>query len=232
MAGLGTRSAARIGVAGPAAAGPFDRPGTGRITLGPMELTLVRHARPRQIEDAAGPADPALTEIGHRQARALAGWMAAEPIDALYVSPLTRARQTAEPLERLVGIEAVVVDGVREYDADGSSYVPLEVLRQDKHAWRAYLAQEETADHSSFAAEVGESIEKMVAEHPGRAVTVICHGGVINVWASLVLGTEPRMFFEPHYTSVNRFRAASTGERSIVSLNETGHLRGHPDLRT
>ncbi|SVB92284.1 uncharacterized protein METZ01_LOCUS245138, partial [marine metagenome] len=31
--------------------------------------------------------------------------------------------------------------------------------------------------------------------------------------------------FEAMYTSVNRVLAASTGERSLVSLNETAHLR-------
>jgi hypothetical protein len=33
------------------------------------------------------------------------------------------------------------------------------------------------------------------------------------------------LFFLPHYTSVNRFLAARSGERSVVSLNETGHLK-------
>ena len=57
---------------------------------------------------------------------------------------------------------------------------------------------------------------------------MVCHGGVINGWAGHVLGLGPQMFFNPDYTSINRFRAASSGERSIVSLNETAHLRGRP----
>jgi hypothetical protein len=35
-----------------------------------------------------------------------------------------------------------------------------------------------------------------------------------------------RLFFNPMYTSVNRFHASSEGIRSIGSLNETAHLRG------
>ena len=54
---------------------------------------------------------------------------------------------------------------------------------------------------------------------------MVCHGGVINAWAAEVLGIEPRLFFDPTYTSINRFVAARSGERSLVSLNEAAHLR-------
>ena len=50
-------------------------------------------------------------------------------------------------------------------------------------------------------------------------------GGVINAWASHVLGIEELLFFNPYYTSINRFFAASSGERSVATLGETPHLR-------
>jgi 2,3-bisphosphoglycerate-dependent phosphoglycerate mutase len=196
-----------------------------------MELILVRHARPEQILDAVGPADPPLTEIGHRQARAVAAWLAGESIDALYTSPMVRARQTTEPLARLLGLEATVVDGVREYDATESSYVPMEVLRQDKEAWRKFLEEEAGLDRSDFASEVATSLERLIDAHRGQRIVVVCHGGVINTWAGRVLGLGDQLFFNPDYTSINRFMAASSGERSVVSLNEAAHLRGAADLR-
>ncbi|MDH3679351.1 MAG: histidine phosphatase family protein [Acidimicrobiia bacterium] len=196
-----------------------------------MELILVRHARPEQVAGMAGGADPALTAIGHRQARAAAAWLAAEHLDGLYVSPMVRARQTAQPLERLIGSGAVVVDGVREYDAEHPSYTPVEVLRQDKEAWRQFLAEEDAVDRSEWVRLVAETLEDIIERHRGQRVAVVCHGGVINAWATTTLGIEPKLFFNPDYTSINRFVAASSGERSIVSLNETGHLRGAPDLR-
>ena len=42
----------------------------------------------------------------------------------------------------------------------------------------------------------------------------------------LNLDFEPRLFIDVTYTSINRFFAAKSGERSIASLNETAHLRG------
>ena len=196
-----------------------------------MELILVRHGRPEQVANVAGGADPALTEVGHRQARAAAGWLGAETLDAIYVSPMVRARETAAPLERLVGMTAEVVDGVREYDADHHSYTPIEVLRQDKAAWRAFLDAEDRTERGDWVAEVATTLESLIERHRGDRIAVVCHGGVINAWATTTLGIGPRMFFNPDYTSINRFMAASSGERSIVSLNETAHLRGAPDLR-
>jgi broad specificity phosphatase PhoE len=81
-------------------------------------------------------------------------------------------------------------------------------------------------DRSGFARTVVDSLEGLIERHRGHKIAVVCHGGVINMWAAEVLGLQPEMFFEPFYTSVNRFMAASSGERSVVSLNEVAHLRG------
>lgn len=191
-----------------------------------MDLVLIRHARPHRIEKAGIPVDPELTELGHRQAAAMAAWMAEERFDALYTSPMVRARQTAAPLERALGMEAGVVDGVQEYDADAGEYIPIEDLRADKARWQEFLDSHVTTDRTAFADLVVSSLEELIAEHRGQRIAVVCHGGVINMWAAKVLGIGTEMFFEPFYTSVNRFVAASTGQRSVGSLNELAHLRG------
>lgn len=191
-----------------------------------MDLVLIRHALPIRIEGAGAPADPELTDLGHRQAKAVAQSLADEKLDAIYVSPMARARQTSAPLEEAFAISASVVPGVQEYDADDHSYIPMEDLKADKERWRRFVAEQQSEDMSGFATTVVDSIESMIAEHRGQRIAVVCHGGVINVWAAKVLGLAPSMFFEPFYTSVNRFVAASSGERSLLSLNETGHLRG------
>ena len=51
------------------------------------------------------------------------------------------------------------------------------------------------------------------------------HGGVINIWTTYVLGMDARLFFQPDYTSLNRYLCARTGQRNLVSLNETAHLK-------
>ncbi len=190
-----------------------------------MELVLIRHARPERIEDAGRPADPDLTDLGHRQADLMAEWLAAETFDAVYTSPMARARQTSAPLESRLGLTAGVVDGVQEFDADADHYIPMEDLKADKERWRRYLQGELAEDRSAFASTVVDSLEALIADHRGHRIAVVCHGGVINMWACRVLGLAPEMFFEPIYTSIHRFMAASSGERSVVSLNEVAHLR-------
>ena len=64
-----------------------------------------------------------------------------------------------------------------------------------------------------------------IAANPGGRVAIVCHGGVINAWAGHVLGIADPFFLDAAYTSISRFLAASTGERSVRSLNETAHLR-------
>lgn len=191
-----------------------------------MDLVLIRHGRPVRVENATGPADPALTELGNLQAQAMADLMSEEHFDALYVSPMLRARETSAPLEAALAMTATVVDGVKEFDAQESHYIPMEEMKANKDEWRSYLKNEATRDMSDFSNVVVTAIEDLIAAHRGDRIGIVCHGGVVNVWAAKILGLAPTMFFAPEYTSVSRFAAASSGERSVVSLNEVGHLRG------
>src|SRR5215210_1606869 len=91
-----------------------------------VELILVRHGLPVRIDDADGPADPELSDEGRAQAVRLADWLRRDPIDAVYVSPMRRAIQTADPLADALGVDPVVDDELAEFDRDAHFYVPLE----------------------------------------------------------------------------------------------------------
>lgn len=196
-----------------------------------MELLIIRHGRPETIQDSLNAADPALTEIGQAQAEAVAEWVSDEHLDAIYTSPMARARQTAAPFESLMGRVAVLEPRIAEYDKDEKSYIPMDEMKADKVAWRAWLVENTGKDMTDFAAEAVAAITEIIADHRGEKVALICHGGIINIWAANVLGLGARMFFAPDYTSINRFMASSNGAHSIVSLNETGHFRSRPELR-
>lgn len=194
-----------------------------------MELLLVRHGLPVRIDEADAPADPHLAEEGWAQARRLARWLASEEIHAIYASPLLRARQTAEPLAEELGLEVVVDEEIAEFDREAHYYVPIEELKAERdERWFKLIAGEweySEVDPETFRKIVVGAVERIIAANPSRRAAVVCHGGVINAYVSHVLGIDDPLFFEPHYTSVSRVMAARTGERSIVSLNETGHLR-------
>jgi probable phosphoglycerate mutase len=189
-----------------------------------MELLLIRHALPVRVDEGSidGPADPELAEVGRAQAVALAEWLAEEKVDALYASPMRRALETATPVSERLGLDVIVEEDVAEYDRDAASYIPIEELKAaGDPRWHQVPEQPE-----HFRGVVVGAIERIVAAHPGQRVAVVCHGGVVNAYAAHVLGIDDVLFFLPHYTSISRIMAASSGERSISSLNEAAHLRG------
>jgi broad specificity phosphatase PhoE len=195
-----------------------------------VEIVLVRHGLPLRVELETGIADPELAAEGHEQAEKMAAYLGVEDIEAIYVSPLRRAIETARPLCKLLGIEAVVSEGVAEFDRNSREYVPVEELRATNDPrWEKLLRGEWDGvdeDPSLFKARVVETVEDMIARHPGGRVVVVCHGGVINQYLAHVLGIETHVgFFYPKYTSIHRVMAARSGQRSIVSINEASHLR-------
>lgn len=192
-----------------------------------MELILVRHGLPQRVELARGRADPALSDTGWEQARQVGDWLSRETIEAVYTSPLRRAIETAQPLAESLGQRPVIHESVAEYDRDASHYIPMEELkREDYAAWKAFVdgGYGEEVDMAAFAMRVSSGMEEIIRVNAGRRVAVFCHGGVVNVWAAKVLGMAPSLFVDVDYGSISRFLCASTGERSVRSLNETGHL--------
>lgn len=195
-----------------------------------MELLLVRHALPERIETGTGePADPSLSAEGWRQADLMASWLSNERITAIYTSPMARARETAFPLERLLGLTAAVRDGLTEWDRDLDYYVPMEEQKASGHPdWQTLIDRDWASmpvDVFAFRRRVVETIDGIAAAHPGESVAVVCHGGVINAYTSDVLGLDDPLFFEPQYSGFSRVLVSRNGQRGISTLNESPHLR-------
>lgn len=196
-----------------------------------MELVLIRHAEPERVApgEVDGPVDPGLTSRGVEQARRLARWLAADGVDHVVVSPMRRAVETAAPLVEALGQSAQVDDRITEYDHRADHYIPVEELRVSRdERWLAMIEgrwQEFGADDpDTFRARIVPALEEIVTAHPGERVVVIGHGGVINVYTAHVLELDRLLWADVGYTSITRVAAARTGERSLLTLNETAHL--------
>lgn len=189
-----------------------------------MDLVLIRHARPeRRQTDDGSPANPPLDASGREQALRTAHWLANERFDALYVSPMLRARETAEPLAERLGLTPVAEPRIAEFDQASDQYVPLEQIKaEDPEAWRAFVqgGYGDGIDFETFCKDAIAALEEIIDRHAGGRVAVVCHGGVINVFTAHVLGLPAKLFFAPDYASVHRYVAARSGERSIDALNE------------
>ena len=203
-----------------------------------MDLLLIRHAEPERIAPGTtqAPADPVLTERGRDQALRLAHWLRHEPLDAVVSSPLRRARETGDVVGNALGMHVEVVDDLMEYDARADHYIPVEELRETRdHHWRAMVEGrwEEFGGENPerFRRRIVPCVDALIERFPGGRVAAVCHGGVINVYLAALLGLERHLWFEPGYTSISRVAAARTGERSLVTLNETAHLVATFDVR-
>ena len=187
-----------------------------------MHLVLIRHGQPHRVDHDPSGADPRLTELGHRQAKAMAGFLARASFDAIYVSPQRRARETAEPLTDHHALAPTVVEGVAEYDYGHTSYVPGEqwgpVTAEQIERLMADLTAPEFRDR------VIASLDRIIADHAGGQVAVVCHGGVISTFLTHILGVDPSHYFNSDYTSVTRVRASRAGRRSLLTFNEAHWL--------
>ncbi|MBE6645884.1 MAG: histidine phosphatase family protein [Ruminococcaceae bacterium] len=74
-----------------------------------MKIMIVRHGEPNYEIDG-------LTEKGRLEAELLSHRLVKETITGLYCSPLGRARLTAEPTEKKLGINAEILPWLREFD--------------------------------------------------------------------------------------------------------------------
>jgi len=196
-----------------------------------MEVLLIRHAIPIRRELESGIANPELAAEGLKQADLMAQYLASERLHAIYASPMQRAQQTAQPLAAVQGLTITTIDGVAEYDKNSNQYVPVEELKANNDPrWQEMLRGEWTSTDETeeeFINRTVSSIEEIITNHASQRVAIVCHGGVINAYICHVLGLKnQRGFFYPNYTSIHRIAAAGSGERSIVTLNETSHLRG------
>ena len=196
-----------------------------------MEIAFVRHAEPVRTPAGTveGPADPGLTELGFDQAHRLAAWLACEPVDAILSSPMRRARETAEPLATALGLDVEIVDGLVEYDSTSDDYIPMDELQASGDPrWLAMVEgrwEDFGADPAHvFKARVAQTVEDIVARHPGRRVVAVCHGGVVNCALATILDIDRYLWFEPKYTSISRVVASRSGVRSLSTLNEHAHL--------
>jgi alpha-ribazole phosphatase len=159
-------------------------------------LVLVRHTEPQ--EDARGRCygslDIGLSASGRDHARELASRLACLDYGAVYSSPRTRARETAEPIAAARGLELVTDDGLRELDfgeLEGRTYD--EIAKSKPDLYRAWM---ETPTRVSFPG--GESFadlkERAVValdriRDAHEATIVVTHGGVLRAgiaaWLSM-----------------------------------------------
>ena len=146
------------------------------------DLLVVRHGQSEwnAIGRWQGHADPALSELGRRQAAVAAGSIGA--VDGIISRDLLRAAETAAIIAQQLGIGPVMVDErLRERDVgEWSGLTDVEIHK----GWPGWLDDGRRPDGFEAAAAMMERVlEALDAIHkasPGGSLLVITHGGVIH----------------------------------------------------
>ncbi len=204
-----------------------------------MHLLLIRHGETdwnneRRIQ---GHTDTPLNERGIEQAERLAAKLdSGERINALYSSPLARARLTAEIIAKRSGLPLTLDDRLMEKhlgDLEGMSFEEIEIKYPEvaRH-WREskehfLLPGEESAQE--LQARVKSFLTEISSRHNGARVVVVTHGGTINMLISTLMDLDINRRWPFWFDNASLSWMDLTGPfPRLRLLNDTCHLRnGH-----
>jgi probable phosphomutase (TIGR03848 family) len=178
-----------------------------------------------------------LSDTGRSQADAVAQRIAdahrgRRKVDAIYVSPLERTRETARPIARAVEVRAKVDRGLLECDFGEWTGQELKELRKLRE-WRTVQR-----NPSGFRFPAGESFTEMQARavtavdrlrraHPGGVVIAVSHADPIKAVVAHAMGTHLDLFQRVVVSPCSVSAVLYTDEGPIVlTVNSNGDLAG------
>lgn len=131
------------------------------------------------------PGDPGLTELGQDQAAAAARWLSATGLQAIFSSPLRRARETAAAVATVTGLPVTLDDRLRErLNWDGTQ--PFDAFQAD---WdRSTRDRDLVLGNGESSRSAGERMRSFVAALGEGPVAVVSHGGATADLLRTLLG--------------------------------------------
>jgi 2,3-bisphosphoglycerate-dependent phosphoglycerate mutase len=224
-----------------------------------MKIVLVRHGQPEWVRDGLNVVDPPLTERGLRQAVRAAEVLRGEHFDEVIVSPLLRARQTAEPLRAALGVEETVEPWLEEIREPNWHGTPQELAAKAYEDERSKSAEDRWhgIEGGEAPRDFVERVRAGAADWLGArgirrsrqilpmwhsddtewTVCVFAHAGTNGVLLSLLLGLDPVPWewdrWSLNHASITRLTTLRLGDGhtfSLSRLSDVEHLS--PDDRT
>ena len=208
-----------------------------------MRLLLIRHGETSANAEGRlqGHLDVRLSERGRRQSEVLAERLATLSIDALYTSPLLRARETADIVAARAGVAPVERPALMERNVgELAGMTRAEIIaRYPRYApARAEVRRVDVPgfeQDEDFTGRAMRELNRIIESHAGQTVAAVTHGGVIFTFCRQTLGlpiVRPGPFAVDN-ASVTIFDAVD-GDAGpfprpriqLITLNDTCHLDG------
>lgn len=183
-----------------------------------------------------GQLDTPLNGNGHAQAARMAARLADEKPDAFFCSDLLRTRETAAPLASTWAMQPTHHSGLREQAFGVFEGLDFPAI-QASHAalWQRWI--EHRADYGlpgggesmqQFSERVLDAVSTLMADCRGSRVTVVTHGGVLDVLWRHANGLPldgGRECLIPN-TGLNRMRWGGRGALTVEQWGDAAHLDG------
>lgn len=170
-------------------------------------ILLIRHAQSAWNADGRwqGQADPALSELGRKQAQVLAESLGDTPLEALVASDLDRARETAEILGRVVGLAPVLDPRFRELDVGKWSGLRREEIEaRDPELLARFEAggPEVRPGGGESRLEIRQRVRAAAKElreaYAGQRIALVTHLGVIRaLWPGTEMANAEARWWDP-----------------------------------
>ncbi len=197
-----------------------------------VRLLLVRHGETVMSADNVyrGRSDVPLSPLGWRQVERLGRRLSNEDLTAIYSSPLVRARDTADAIGRLSGLDPVIDEELNDLDCGEWEGLSDDEVRAQypevRHAWLSSphlvrLPGGESLDDVS--ARVGRVLER--ACNGKGTIVLVSHRVIIKSAVCLLLGLDNSHFWDiaVDVAGLTEFRCSGR-RRVLVRHNDTGHL--------
>lgn len=183
-----------------------------------------------------GNAPVPLNHVGQTQARALAAYLAAQSqrIDAIYSSPLPRARQSAQAIADALALPVRTDNRLREVDTgDWQGLSRAEVEAWDSERYAAYQADwynvpiPNGESRRQCQARARAAFDDIIARHPGCTIGIVSHGGTLGMLLESLLGPIERPSLSN--TSITVLEQGAPGAPwALVTVGMAPHLGSLP----
>ncbi len=163
-----------------------------------MLIYLIRHAHPKALDGerrCISQTDVPLDVLGEIQARRLGEWMKNHPVQAVYTSPLQRARQTATLMTE--GQTPVLSDErlteMRVGAWEGLSFAEISEQWPDLYALRGQHMGTTAPPNGESFLEAGQRLQDffMHLSNTKGNIAVVSHGGIVRGWLCPLLSVSP-----------------------------------------
>lgn len=196
-----------------------------------LELILVRHGETANhvTNKHIGVTDIPLGERGKRQALSLARTFAREKLDAVYTSPLIRARDTAQPIAKALSIQAEELSGLCDRNYGIWENMTMDEIQEkypDEHRewyenWLEYEIPRGESERQIYERNAA-ALKVILDRHDKGKVLIVSHLCCIQNILSLLLdmNVEGGWHFQANHAGICRLKLDEYGFAAMTSFNE------------